>query len=78
MELLERQLAENPEDEDTLSLLARKYYAGTYDQRENDWAHRQYAHRNLQKSQELHQRIQELTPEPEVEEALRTVNSADR
>lgn len=78
VELLERQLAENPEDVDTLWLLARIYYAGTYDQRENAWDHRQFAHRNLQKSLELLQRIQELKPGPEVEEALRTVRSAVR
>ena len=75
VELLERQLAENPEDVNTLWLLARIYYTGTYGQGENAWDHRQFAHRNLSKSLELLQRIQALQPGPEVEAALQAVQA---
>ncbi|MDI9439076.1 MAG: hypothetical protein QM432_04120 [Bacillota bacterium] len=50
-----------PEDIDALWLLARIHQAGTYSLEENSLA--------------LLERIQELQPGPEVEEALRTVRS---
>lgn len=74
--LLEATLEENPEDLDTLWLLARIYYAGTYGQEENAWDFGQFAHRDVAKSLELLERIQKLQPGSEVEEALWIVRAA--
>ena len=75
VELLEDTLEENPEDIDALWLLARIHQAGTYSLEEKNWDHRDFAHYDLEKSLALLERIQELQPGPEVEEALRTVRS---
>lgn len=64
-----------PEDIDALWLLARIHQAGTYSLEEKNWDHRDFAHYDLEKSLALLERIQELQPGPEVEEASRTVRS---
>jgi tetratricopeptide (TPR) repeat protein len=74
--LLEKQLEEDPSDLDTLWSLARIYFSGTHAQGGDPWDSRNFAHRDLEKSLAMLERIRQLKPGPEVEEAMEVVLTA--
>ncbi len=76
VELLEKQVEENPNDVDALWLLARIYFSGTHAKGEDPWDTRNFVHRDLGKSLETLERIRVLEPCTEVDNAILTARTA--
>lgn len=76
VKLLEQRVAENLQDLDSLWILARIYFSGTHSTSQDPWDASSFAHRDLAKSLAALERIQELQPGAEVEEALEVVRGA--
>lgn len=73
VELLEKQVEENPHDVDALWILAHIYYCGTHNKAEDVWDRRSFSHLDLEKSLQTLRRIRELRSDSVVEEAITTV-----
>lgn len=73
--LLEKRIAEDPADVDTLWTLARIYFSGTHAKGEDPWDIKSFNHLDPEKSLALLERIQRIESTPEVEEAIETVRN---